>query len=92
VTYQTPRENLIKIPEIIREAVEKQEKTRFDRSHFMAYGDFSLNFESVYYVLGPDYNHYMDIQQAINLFIHERFEQAGIEFAYPTQTVFVQKT
>ena len=91
VTYQTPREKLVKIPEIIREAVRKQDKTRFDRSHFKEYGDFALVFESVYYVLGPDYNEYMDIQQAINLHIHERFEQEGIEFAYPTQTVFMQK-
>lgn len=92
VTYQTPRDKLVKIPEIIRAAVEKQAKTRFDRSHFKQYGDFALIFESVYYVLGPDYNEYMDIQQAINLYIHEHFEQEGIEFAYPTQTLFVQKS
>ncbi len=92
VTYQTPRDRLVKIPQIIREAVEQQSDTRFDRSHFKEYGDFSLVFESVYYVMGPDYNKYMDIQQAINLHIHERFEQQGIEFAYPTQTLFVQQT
>jgi len=42
-------------------------------------------------VQGPDYNEYMDIQQAVNLQVHEQFEQQGIEFAYPTQTLFVQK-
>jgi small-conductance mechanosensitive channel len=91
VTYQTEREKLKKIPQIIREAVEQQEDTRFDRSHFKEYGNFSLNYETVYYVKGPDYNKYMDIQQAINLHIHECFEQEGIEFAYPTQTLFVQQ-
>lgn len=91
VTYQTPRDKLKKIPGIIREAVEAQDKTRFDRSHFKGYGDFALDFETVYYVLEPDYNVYMDIQQAVNLAIHERFEQETIEFAYPTQTVFVQR-
>ena len=91
VTYQTPRDKLIKIPEIVRAAIEQQDKTRFDRSHFKEYGDFALVFESVYYVEGPDYNEYMDIQQAVNLQIHEQFEQQGIEFAYPTQTLFVQK-
>jgi small-conductance mechanosensitive channel len=89
VTYQTPREKLTRIPGILREAVEAQEKTRFDRSHFKAYGDFSLNFETVYYVTVADYNAYMDVQQAINLRIHERFEEEGIEFAYPTQTLFL---
>ncbi len=42
-------------------------------------------------MLEPDYNLYMDIQQAINLEIHERFEEEAIEFAYPTQTLFVQR-
>jgi len=92
VTYQTPRALLERIPTILREAVEAQEKTRFDRSHFAAYGDFSIDFETVYYVLDPAYNVYMDIQQAINLRVHERFEAEGIEFAYPTQTLFLEKT
>ena len=92
VTYQAPREKLVKIPEIIREAVEKQQKTRFDRSHFKAYGDFSLLFESVYFVLESDYNKYMDVQQAINLYIHECFETEAIEFAYLTQTVFLKNS
>lgn len=93
VTYQTPRDKLRLIPVIIREAIEAlgEEKVRFDRSHFQAYGDFALTFESVYYVLGPDYNLYMDCQEAINLRIHERFEEEGIEFAYPTQTLFLVK-
>lgn len=90
VTYQTPRDKLKQIPGMMRAAIEAQEHTRFDRSHFAKYGDFSLNFETVYYVLGPDYNLYMDTQQAINLFIHEQFEKAGIEFAYPTQTLLVR--
>jgi len=91
VTYETPREKLKRIPEIIHEAVEAQDKTRFDRSHFMKYGDYALMFETVYYVLSPDYNIYMDIQQSIYRAIHEGFEQEGIEFAYPTQKLFVHK-
>lgn len=90
VTYQTQRDKLRLIPAILREAVEAQENTRFDRAHFKEYGAFSLNYETVYYVLVPDYNAYMDTQQAINFHIHERFEQEGIEFAYPTQTLFVK--
>ena len=89
VTYQTPSEKLAAIPGMIREIIESQNNTRFDRVHFKAFGDFALTFEAVYYVLVPDYNVYMDIQQAINLEIYERFEEHGIEFAYPTQTLFV---
>jgi small-conductance mechanosensitive channel len=89
VTYETPREELEQIPGMLREAVESQEKTRFDRAHFKAFGAYSQDFEIVYYVTVPDYNTYMDIQQAINLHIHRRFEEAGIEFAFPTQTLYV---
>ena len=89
VTYQTPRALLERIPEMIRGAVEAQDSIRFDRAHFARYGPSSLDFETVYYVLDPDYKRYMDIQEAVNLDIHRRFEDAGIEFAYPTQTVFV---
>ena len=91
VTYQTPRDKLKKIPAMVRETIEEQNKVRFDRAHFQAYGASSLDFEIVYYVLSPDYNQYMDIQQAINLGIHERFEQESIDFAYPTQTVYVHR-
>lgn len=91
VTYQTPHKKLAAIPGIIRETVESQKNVRFDRAHFQSYGDFSLNFEIVYYVLVPDYNTYMDIHQAINLALYKRFADEGIEFAYPTQTLFVQQ-
>lgn len=89
VVYQTEYMLLIKIPEIIRKIVEFQSQVRFDRTHFKNYTDFSVSFETVYYVLSPDYNLYMDIQQAINLEIFRQFETQNIHFAYPTQTVFV---
>jgi small-conductance mechanosensitive channel len=92
VTYQTPHDKLILIPQILREAIEAEQNTRFDRSHFKKYGDFALIFETVYYVASPDYNLFMDIQQAINLDIYARFEQEGIVFAYPTQTLFIEKS
>ena len=91
VTYQTSQEHLKLIPTIIREAITSQEQTRFDRSNFAKFGNFSLDFESVYYISGPDYNLYMNIQEQINLQIRERFLQEGIEFAYPTQTLFLER-
>ncbi|MBT8040417.1 MAG: mechanosensitive ion channel family protein [Xanthomonadales bacterium] len=91
VTYQTCRDRLKAIPGLIREAIEGEDNTRFDRSHFSGYGDFSLNFETVYYVLSPDYNEHMDIQQSVYLKIHEAFENQGVEFAYPTQTLFIER-
>lgn len=89
VVYQTPYEKLKEIPTIIQKIIEAQEQARFDRAHFKEYGPYSLNFEVVYWVDNPDYNVYMNIQQAINLAIFERFEEEDIEFAYPTQSLYV---
>jgi len=91
VTYQTPADKLERIPSLIRAAVETQESVRFDRSHFASYGDSALNFETVYYVESSDYAQHMDILQAVNLGIYRTFADEGIEFAYPTQTLFVAK-
>lgn len=90
VTYNTPREKLAEIPAMIREIVESQPEARFDRAHFKEFGSYSLNFEVVYYVLKADFKLYMDIQQAMNLALYDRFAQNGIEFALPTQTVRVK--
>ena len=92
VVYQTTLEQLTRIPKMVRETIEAQENTRFDRAHFFKYGDYALQFEIVYYVKSPDYNIYMDIQQAINLEIYRQFSEQGIEFAYPSQTLFLEKT
>ncbi|OPX97339.1 MAG: Small-conductance mechanosensitive channel [Syntrophorhabdus sp. PtaB.Bin047] len=91
VVYQTSLEKLKAIKEIITDIVNNQENTRLDRVHFKEYGDSSLNFEVVYYVTNPEYNVYMDIQERINQDIFRRFEEQGIEFAYPTRTVYVQR-
>ncbi len=89
VTYETAQQKLQEIPEIIKETIGKIEDAQFDRAHFSVYGDFSLIFEIVYYVNNPDYLRYMDIQQRINLEIKEEFDKRHIEFAYPTQTLYL---
>jgi len=91
VLYQTTAEQLKHIPGILKNIIEHQEKARFDRAHFLNFGDSSLNFEVVFYVLSPDYLDYMNIQQKINLALVESFEKEKIEFAYPTRTIFVEK-
>ncbi|MCL5997890.1 MAG: mechanosensitive ion channel family protein [Chloroflexi bacterium] len=89
VVYQTPHEKLVAIPEMVKEIVTAQENVRFERAHFKEISGYALNFEAVYQVLTPDYNIYMDCQQAINLALHQRFQQQGIDFAYPTQMMYV---
>ena len=87
VTYDTQPERLQLIPDLIRQAVSTQALARFDRAHFKSFGASSLDFETVYYVLVPDYNVFMDIQQSVNLCLVRAFAQHQIEFAFPTQTL-----
>jgi small-conductance mechanosensitive channel len=91
VTYETPADKLRAIPGWLKAAVEAQPDVRFDRAHFKEYADFSLNFEIVFYVLSADYTTYMDRQQAINLAIFDKFAAEGVEFAYPTRTLYVKQ-
>lgn len=91
ITYQTKSEQLKMIPLIIKSIIERHELAKFDRAHFQSYGNSSLIFEIVYFILSADYNQYMDTHEKINLEIYEQFEKQGIEFAYPTQTLFINK-
>jgi MscS family membrane protein len=90
LVYHTPYEKLVKVPSLLRNAVEAQANVRFDRAHFKAYGEFSLLFEVVYYVLSADYNDYMNVQQGINLMIFESFQNEGLQFAFPTRALYLQ--
>ena len=76
---------------MIEKIIKEHKGARFDRVHFQSFGNFSLNYEIVFYVLSPDYNTYMDLQQSVNFRIMEEFERAGLEFAYPTQQLYVTK-
>lgn len=91
VTYETSKALVRAIPDILREIVQAQPQVSFDRAHFKSYGASSLDFEIVYIVNTPEYAAYMDVQQAINLALFDRFADEGIEFAYPTQTVYLSR-
>lgn len=91
VTYATNPDSLRKIPEMVKNIIERQKDVEFGRTHFKEYGDSSLDFETVYFINGADYDRYMDVQQEINLAIFERFQKEGIEFAFPTRTVQIEK-
>ena len=91
VIYQTPVEKMKIITELVKQIIVDTSNVEFDRANFKSFGDFSLNFEFVYFVLSSEYRIYMDIQEKINMKILEKFEQEGIEFAYPSQTLFMSK-
>jgi small-conductance mechanosensitive channel len=90
VLYQTTAEQLERIPQIVRRIVEAQPLVRFDRAHFKEFGDSAYSFEVVYWMLDPDYNKYMDTQQAINLAMVREFNAAGIGFAFPSRSLYIE--
>lgn len=91
ITYETPAAKLKEIPAMVEKIISGVDGAVFDRAHFKSYGDFNLAFEIVYFVLGGDYRKFMDVQQEINLAIFEAFAKRKIDFAYPTQTVYLPK-
>ena len=90
VSYDTPPDTVARIPDMLREAVESQEQVRFDRSHFMSYGESALNFETAYFVLTSDYLTYANKNQAVNLAVLRRFATEKIDFAFPTRTIVIR--
>ncbi|MCO7519119.1 MULTISPECIES: mechanosensitive ion channel family protein [unclassified Pseudomonas] len=89
LSYDTPTEAVKKAPDIVEEAIKAQAQVRFDRAHLRGFGKEALEFECVYIVKDPGYNLYMDIQQAINFRLLERFARVGAKFAVPVRAIKV---
>ena len=90
VTYSTSVEQMKAIPTMIQAIVDAQEHSTFNRCHFTEFADSSLNFELVYYIDTRDLPVALNEQQAINIGIMEAFAREGIEFAFPSQTVYLE--
>ena len=91
VIYETIPSMMKIIPSIIEKIVTETDNATFDRCHFTDFGDFSLNFELVYYIPTSNYLAAMEAQQTINLRIMEEFKSNNIEFAFPTQTLNIER-
>ena len=87
ITYDTPPETVEKVPGIVRRIIEAHDKARFERSHFFAFGESSLDFETIFWMKTPDYNVYMDVQQAVNLQLLRELAALDVQFAFPTRTL-----
>jgi len=85
--FDTPPDKVASVPAIVRQIVEAQPLTRFDRCHLLSFADSGLRLEAVYYVLDPDYHKYADAQHAINLELLRHFQRDRIEFGFATRTL-----
>lgn len=91
IVYETTPEKLQEIPKLIEQIISGTDSATFDRAHFAKFGSYSLDFEVVYFVESAEYLTYMNVQQNINLKIFKVLTEAGVGFAYPTQTLLVNK-
>jgi len=92
VAYDTPPEKVRRALDIIKEILNHHEGMHPEfppRVYFNAFNDASLNIMMIYWYHPPDYWKYMQFSEHVNLQILKQFNAAGIEFAFPTQTVYL---
>jgi len=92
VTYQTKSEQLKRVPVLVKSIIEAYPTVKFDHCFLSEFGASSLDFQTVYFVKSGDFAEHAKHQHEIYIKIVETFAREKIEFAYPTQTVYVQKT
>ncbi len=91
IKYDTPAEKAKEIPSVVRHIVEAAPDTEFGRAHFYEFGDSSLNYEIVYFIMDKDYDMYMDRLQQVNFAILDEFTKMGVEFAFPSHSIYMEK-
>ncbi len=90
ITYETDQKLIEEIPQLVTDIFANIDGARLDRIHFSSFGDSALIYEVVYFVEASDYQVYMDLQQEFNVDLFRTFAEKGIEFAYPTQTIYTK--
>ena len=91
VTYDTWIKKLKLIPEIIKDIVSQHKDVEYERCYLEKMWDFSINFLISYNILNPDYEASLKINEKIYLELIEKFEKEWIEFAFPSQTIYVKE-
>ncbi len=92
ITYDTPPEKIQEAIDIIKKILDKHEGNNADlppKVYFSGFNSDSLNILAIYWYHPPEYWEYMDFSQKVNFEIIKQFNKAGIDFAFPTQTVYV---
>ncbi|MHC4123777.1 MAG: mechanosensitive ion channel family protein [Planctomycetota bacterium] len=79
------KEILADVPEV------NAEPYKPPRVYFSDFNDWSLNIYMSYWVKPADYWLYQEVNQRVNLEMMKRFEAEEIEFAFPSQTLYLKK-
>ncbi|WP_300711781.1 mechanosensitive ion channel family protein [uncultured Brachyspira sp.] len=91
VEYSTPLEKLKLIPSTIQTIIENTDYTEFSTARFVEFADSSLNFEVIYYINIADYKEFVKVVEEINYKIVDEFNKLGINFAFPSRTLYINK-
>lgn len=94
ITYGTPPEKVREAKAILEELMKEHEGMDPEfppRVYFNNFESSSLNLLCIYWYHPPAYWDFMDFTEQLNLQILERFNTAGIDFAFPTQTIHLAK-
>jgi len=96
ITYDTGHDKTTRAVEIIKQVLAEvpevnAEPNKPPRVYFSDFNDCSLNIYVSYWVKPPDYWTYHEVNDRINFEILKRFDAEKIEFAFPTQTLYVKK-
>ncbi|MBI9066737.1 MAG: mechanosensitive ion channel family protein [Salinivirgaceae bacterium] len=92
VTYDTPPEKVQRAIDIIKGLLDKHEGMNPDfppRVFFDEFNSDSLNIKMIYWYHPALYWDYVAFTEKINFAILNKFNEEGIEFAFPTQTLYL---
>jgi len=89
LTYDTGVEDIQKAKDILNDIIQTQEGATDAVIAFDSFGDFSLNILFIYWIeKGAPI---VGTQDAVNMKILKRFNEAGLNFAFPTQSIILEK-
>ena len=91
ITYDTSTRDVDAAIKIIEEVYRQHENTSDLIVSFNRFESSSLNILVVHWWGNTDYKAYLAGLQQMNLRLKERFDQVGIEFAFPTQTLYLKR-
>lgn len=90
LTYGATPQQIDQASEILASVFKEHEMTKDVWISFNKFADWSLNIQVVHWWNGTDYKEYLDGMHELNREIKKRFDEANLDFAFPTQTVFFE--
>jgi MscS family membrane protein len=91
ITYDSGYEKMRRALEIIRDVHKGVKEIENYWVYFKDFGSHSLDILVISWCKELKYEEYLKVQERINLEIMRRFDEEGIEFAFPTQTVYLKE-